>query len=194
MVHLRELSGTNSESPSTQNTATLVFLYLLTHIFTREKLKYVYSYSQSNNLFFYTSRECKGLHVTVLSTLPASAGLGSSAAFSVSLAACLLSLNGSIKPLLHSEQEGEHLAQTVSTEEDGILRKDVALPQAVLERLDKVGVNVSASNTAGVSTEWSGHELDIINDWGLKAEKLIHGTPSGIDNSVSTFGESVICY
>ena len=40
MSSLRELSGTNLETPPTQNTATLVFLYLLTNICSGDQLKY----------------------------------------------------------------------------------------------------------------------------------------------------------
>lgn len=84
------------------------------------------------------------LDIHLASNLPASAGLGSSAAFSACLAASLL-LN---QNLVHTQVAG-----------DG----------------DHVGT-------------WSETDLELINKWAFQAEKLIHGNPSGIDNSVSTYG------
>lgn len=78
------------------------------------------------------SKERKNLEIEIMSELPISAGLGSSAAVSVSLAASLFS----------------------------ILRVDSSK-----ERISNVA---------------------------FEAEKLIHGTPSGIDNTISTFGGSII--
>ncbi|XP_013385785.1 mevalonate kinase-like, partial [Lingula anatina] len=79
------------------------------------------------------------LEIRIESKLPVSAGLGSSAAYSVCLAASLL---------LHK-------------------------------------------NLISASGKWSEKDLQLINAWAFQAEKVIHGKPSGIDNSVSTYGHAV---
>ena len=215
-----------SDPPPTQNTATLVFLYLLTHI-CRDKLKYApsdiytlkfmpYNYNNLQTLSMYTEctaaimlceyillfffREFPGVRATVLSTLPASAGLGSSAAFSVCLAAGLLSLVGAIAntqkqveeeaelPLANSVDESASRTTTTEKRMPGV----AALPQSVIDRLGSLGIEAAANfggNASPIMT-WNAQELEVINKWGLEAEKLIHGTPSGIDNSVSTFGKN----
>ena len=146
-------------------------------------------------------RELQGLHATVLSSMPASAGLGSSAAFSVCLAAGLLSLVGAIgsgpelrgkETLLEGEGQKRKDVKKTETSENVKDRKSESdgphcsvVPQSVLDVVRSLGRTDSFSS----AVFWSHRELETINRWGLEAEKLIHGTPSGIDNSVSTFGK-----
>ncbi|XP_072035264.1 mevalonate kinase-like [Amphiura filiformis] len=84
------------------------------------------------------SKKLEGCNALVVSQLPTGAGLGSSAAFSVCLAASLLR---------------------------------------------KVGA-ISVCGDSGLTTS----DLELINKWAFEGERLIHGNPSGIDNSVSVFG------
>lgn len=35
---------------------------------------------------------------------------------------------------------------------------------------------------------WDSEDLELINMWALKGERVIHGNPSGVDNAVSTWG------
>ncbi|KAF8977989.1 hypothetical protein BGZ46_006963 [Entomortierella lignicola] len=83
----------------------------------------------------------QGYDLSVRSTLPVGAGLGSSASYSVCLATALLKLNG-------------HLSESLG---------------------------LSASE-----------QRDLVNQWAFQAEKVIHGNPSGIDNTVSTLGGAVM--
>lgn len=84
----------------------------------------------------------KAATIVVTSDLPLGAGLGSSAAFCVSLTAALLSSSNSV-------------------------------------HLDK---NHQGWLMYGES------DLDLLNKWAFEGEKIIHGKPSGLDNTVSAYG------
>ncbi|RUS27193.1 GHMP kinase [Jimgerdemannia flammicorona] len=90
-------------------------------------------------LCLYRTTAPAGLTICVRSMVPVSAGLGSSASYSVCIATALLIHFGHISPsIVHDAAEGKH--------------------------------------------------TETINTWAYKAEQVLHGNPSGIDNAVSTFG------
>eukprot|EP00898_Chlorokybus_atmophyticus_P003271 jgi/Chlat1/3945/Chrsp26S04200 len=112
-------------------------------------------------LFLYTGmlRGCS-VQVVVTSQLPVGAGLGSSAAYCVSLAAVLLSC-----------------AQSFSTDGEGNAMKG----------LTEMGSTQDKKATTK-RMRLTPRNLELINAWAFQAERLLHGNPSGVDNTVSTFG------
>lgn len=114
-------------------------------------------------------RDLPGIAVTIVSSLPVGAGLGSSAAYSVCIAAGFLSSCGVVSDKRTSSQSTASIPREVE-----IKMRDVS------------GIEV-ATNTS--SEMWNEDDLRLINKWAFEAEKLVHGMPSGIDNAVSTYGE-----
>ncbi|EEF49817.1 mevalonate kinase [Ricinus communis] len=97
-------------------------------------------------LWLYTSIQgFEPATVVVTSDLPLGSGLGSSAAYCVSLSAALLAFSDSVD---------------VDRGHQGWL---------------KFGVP----------------DLELLNKWAFEGEKIIHGKPSGIDNTVSTYGNMI---
>ncbi|CAM4566167.1 mevalonate kinase isoform X1 [Lepidochelys kempii] len=124
MDALKEFAGITTGLSATESLGTLAFLYLYLSISAK--------YGQ-----------IPSVEIVVWSELPTGAGLGSSAAYSVCLAAALLTACGAIGCPLE--------------EEKSIVR-------------------------------WPEEELDLINRWAFRGEQVIHGKPSGVDNSVATWG------
>lgn len=99
----------------------------------------------------------KGLKIRILSMgLPIGAGLGSSASFSVAVAASCLRLSGMLYPSIHASNAG--LLAPLQSANIG----DSVLPGSVA--------------------------LDAINGWAFCSEILLHGSPSGLDNTTSCYG------
>ncbi|XP_021283193.1 mevalonate kinase [Herrania umbratica] len=97
-------------------------------------------------LWLYTSiLGFKPATVIVTSQLPVGAGLGSSAAYCVTLSAALLAFSDSVK--VDMSQKGWFIFKEA--------------------------------------------EVELLNKWAFEGEKIIHGKPSGVDNSVSTFGNMI---
>lgn len=96
------------------------------------------------------------------STLPVGAGLGSSASFSTCVATALLLLHQRITlpPLPELSR-----APDVQTHDPGHVHVSHAgrraLPRQIAEE---------------------------VNNWAFVAEKILHGNPSGVDNSVAVYG------
>uniref|UniRef100_A0ABM0MIQ6 Mevalonate kinase n=1 Tax=Saccoglossus kowalevskii TaxID=10224 RepID=A0ABM0MIQ6_SACKO len=127
---LKKLANIPEEEVSLKNLAIISFLYIYLAIM---------SHKRKDGL--------QSLSVKVTSNLPTGSGLGSSAAYSVSLAAALLTYSGVVTPI-NDENDNKYM-------------------------------------------KWTKDDLELINKWGFEAERIIHGTPSGIDNSVSTYGGAI---
>jgi len=97
--------------------------------------------------------------VEVDTSIPIGAGLGSSASYCVCLSTALLTATGRISP------------------------------PSVLAATGRVSPSTALSPTeAEANVSLSAQDLELICKWSLEAEKLVHGNPSGIDNSVCTYG------
>ncbi|XP_001364115.1 mevalonate kinase [Monodelphis domestica] len=121
---LKAFAGFMTGSSERECLAVLAFLYLYLFICRKH-------------------RPLPSMDIVVWSELPTGAGLGSSAAYSVCLAAALLA---SCEEIMNRLKEG------------------------------------------ATSARWNEDELNLINRWAFLGEKVIHGNPSGVDNSVSTWG------
>ena len=121
-------------------------------------------------------RPLAGLEVFVSSQIPFGAGLGSSAAYSVCLATGLLIVSGGI----NIPEDTNGVEET---------RRGGEIPSVLMDWINEKGISVDHS----VFPSFSDSDLHLINKWGFEAEKLVHGTPSGIDNTISVFGK-IMCF
>jgi len=102
-------------------------------------------------------------NLSARSTLPIGAGLGSSASFSVCIATALL--------LLH---------QRISIPPQPEPSRDPGARSST----DPGHIHVSHQGRRAIPP----NVAEEVNRWAFVSEKVLHGTPSGVDNSVSVFG------
>ena len=108
--------------------------------------------------------------------LPIGAGLGSSAAFSVATAAAMLSTRFSNIGGMDADQSFGEVDVRVSD------RHNVPAEQTL-------EISESNSNSIIDGTYIPNKlVLELINAWAYVGEKIMHGNPSGLDNTISTFG------
>lgn len=122
-----------------------------------------------------------GLHVRVLSQLPAGAGLGSSAAYGVSLVTALIYRR--LYYLNRSSGTGRSaLSHVLATDGEelppvyGVGEGDLGDPGYHDQKEFRHEVRPSVETRA------------IISGWALASDDIIHGQASGIDNTVCTYG------
>lgn len=150
-AHVQALASTLQHLPSQDQAALAPLLYLCA--------------SMLPQLLAHPIRT--GVCVRVRSSdLPVGAGLGSSAAFSVSLAAAFMRLQLDwMAPLRDEPGSRAALRSSTAVRDPPAKLRDGLLPAAATREL--------------------------INGWAYAAECMLHGRPSGLDNAVSCAGEAM---
>lgn len=135
----------------------------------RSMLPEIFQTSQKRKTSGERIHSARGLCISVRSAdLPLGAGLGSSAAFSVALAASLLQLR--LRLFGDGNADG-HQTVPLTT---------------------GVSVTLHIPPAEPLSAICPGEEAKrLINGWAYAAECILHGTPSGLDNQVSCAGDAI---
>lgn len=124
------------------------------------------------------SPSARGVYIKAFSgSLPVGAGLGSSAALCVATSAALTRLSSLI-----SRGKGGRVG-------DGTAQALAGSTEA-LDEGDKQ-VTAGGGEGTGQRRRPSPSELELINSWAYAGETVLHGTPSGLDNTVSCYGGAI---
>ena len=115
-------------------------------------------------LYLFSAIRCgkemsQSICIEVYTDAPLGAGLGSSAALAVCVSALLLTLTDEIQ-----------------------------MPDSINRDITMVELKECIARDEISSHFFSRESLSSINNWGFAAEKIVHGTPSGIDNAICTHG------
>jgi mevalonate kinase len=68
----------------------------------------------------------------------------------------------------------------------------VALSAALLAYTGEVDLPQENGADREVWLDVNEKKVDLVNRWAFEGERIIHGRPSGIDNTVSSFGKSLL--
>lgn len=131
------------------------------------------------------------LTVTIRSQLPMSAGLGSSAAYTSSLC------SGFIWLALQLARRAEPNAD-LRTEKDGYLgeqcscewaESEYTIPRTAGTAAAAAALGAAAPAASAPTFQPCAHLKSIMNVWAYEGEKIIHGNPSGVDNTCAVYGQ-----
>lgn len=109
-----------------------------------------------------------GMRIHVSSEVPLGAGLGSSGSFCVALAGATL-----------------HLAKQLASEQGRGLS---LLACTCLENKSSASSSSSSATSHASSMSFCPCMRERINAWAFEGERVLHGNPSGVDNTVSVHG------
>ncbi|CAG9857769.1 unnamed protein product [Phyllotreta striolata] len=127
----------------------------------------------------------ESVRLVVTTDLTTGAGMGSSASFSVSVAAAFLKylkrLNPPNKDSPNDDLVGDRPKQSQGSKES----------QASKESEGFSAEASQASKGSKGSSGFSAKELEFISRWAFNAERIAHGAPSGLDNTACTYGSLI---
>lgn len=140
--------------------------YLVGKILSSSLLQQQLGSNHKNRLDYY------GLSMTIKSHgLPIGAGLGSSAAFSVAVAASCLRLQAYIRST--TQQQDNNNNNEINIHNESIIQSTL---------------HDNVTNNSSKQIKPNAFLLEVINGWAYASEILLHGTPSGLDNTTSCYG------